>query len=205
MQPKQGSLRLMKRIITFIEPNRTKMKKILLTLTALAFAGVSFAGNYVDYWPNGQKKSEGSYNSAVNINENDSKEVKAQKLANAYKIGKWTFWYQNGQLAAEQEYTSEGKMTGLWKGWYQNGNLELEINFTTGDAKFYHMNGQMESSGKMLDGMLKDGKWVVYHDNGKMNVEGSYIKGQKDGLWIFYDRDGKQTATENWKNGALVN
>ena len=181
------------------------MKKIILTLITLAFAGGLFAeNNFVEYYPNGKKKTEGNYNTAVTINESDSKDVKASKLANAIKIGKWSYWYENGQLAAEQYYTTTGSMTGNWKGWYQTGTLELDINFATGDATFYHANGKVESSGKMLDGMIKEGKWTIYHDNGNKNVEGSYVKGQKDGLWIYYDRDGKQSATENWKNGTSV-
>ncbi|MEW6469446.1 MAG: toxin-antitoxin system YwqK family antitoxin [Bacteroidota bacterium] len=180
------------------------MKRFILTFISIAFSAAIFAGNtYVEYWPDGKKKVEGSYNAPVQINDNDSKEVKAGKLANAVKVGKWTYWHQNGQLAAEQYYTN-GAMTGTWKQWYQNGALELEINFTTGDAKIYYQNGQVESTGKMLDGMLKDGAWVSYHDNGTKNTEGVYKKNQKDGVWKYWDRDGKLIGTENWKNGQLV-
>ena len=109
-----------------------QMKKLFFTAAILFTANLTFAQfNYVEKFPNGNKKCEGSYNSAVVISDNDTKEVKAQKMANALRVGKWSFWYENGQLAGEQNFNN-GVATGIWKSWYKDGKQETEIDFTTG-------------------------------------------------------------------------
>jgi antitoxin component YwqK of YwqJK toxin-antitoxin module len=181
------------------------MKKLLFTAFALASSVLVFGQQaYTETWPNGQKQCEGFYNTAVNISENDSKEVRAQKLANAIRVGKWTYWHDNGQLLAEQYYNN-GTMTGTWKSWYKDGKQEFVIDFATGNSTFWFTNGNKFEEGKMLPGMIKDGKWTGYYESGKKNFEGSYKNGQKDGLWNWYDESGKIYFIEKWNNGVKAN
>ncbi len=181
------------------------MKKYILTLT-IVLSGLFLSAQtmYTESWPNGTQKIKGNYLSAVEIYSTDSKDVKAQKMASAIKVGKWEQWYENGQLASVENYTNN-VMTGQWKSWYQDGKVQYEIDFTSGVAVIYHQNGNKQSEGKMLPGMLNDGKWTGYHANGNKNFEGSYKSGVKDGQWKFYDEKGNHYFTEVWNNGNKAN
>jgi antitoxin component YwqK of YwqJK toxin-antitoxin module len=182
------------------------MKKLILSASLLAaFAVTNAQQTYTANYPNGTKQVEGQYNSAVTISNDDSKEVQAQKMANAIQIGKWTYWHENGQVAAENHYSNTGVMIGNWKGFYKDGKKELDINFTTGAAQYWYNNGQLFEEGKMLPGMIKEGNWKTYYDNGKINVEGAYVNGQKNGQWKFYDQQGKLYFVEVWNNGQKAN
>src|ERR1051326_2868375 len=120
------------------------MKKIILTVAASCLATFMFGQyTYTENFPNGVKKCEGSYNSAVSIASTDTKEVKAQKMANAIRTGKWTYWYENGQLAGEQYYDNNGVMTGVWKSWYNNGKPETSIDFTNDTYVSWSLNGNI--------------------------------------------------------------
>lgn len=182
------------------------MKKIILSICALAISIAAFSQThlYLQNWPNGNKKIEGNYNSAVGITGNETKDELAQKMNNAIRIGKWMQWYENGQVATE-EYYNNGTMTGIWKSWYADGKKQYEINFTSGTAVIYHANGLKQSEGKMLPGMLQDGFWIGYHENGNKNFEGSYKAGQKDGIWKWYNDKGVLYQTETFNNGTKVN
>lgn len=181
------------------------MKKTLLSITFALSALLAFGQyTYTENWPNGKKKMQGSYNSAVEIYSTDSKEVQSQKMANAIRIGKWEHFFEDGKLAAEEFYTN-GVMTGTWKSWYSDGSVQYVIDFSTGKAIIYHQNGKVASEGKMLPGMIQDGYWITNHSNGNRNVEGSYVNGQKNGDWKFYDEKGNHYFTEKWNNGVKTN
>ena len=181
------------------------MKKTLLTLT-LALSSILVFGQYTytENWPNGKKKIEGNYNSAVEIGQNESKEEQAKKMAQAIRVGKWQHWFENGQLASLEYYT-DGVMTGQWKSWYADGSVQYDIDFATGKAVIYHANGKKASEGKMLTGMIHDGNWISYYETGIKNVEGAYNNGQKNGDWKFYDEKGNHYFTEKWNNGVKAN
>jgi antitoxin component YwqK of YwqJK toxin-antitoxin module len=180
------------------------MKRIFLSAFAIIAGTALFAQQqtYTENYPSGVKRCEGFYNSAVSISENDSKEVRAQKMANAVRVGKWSYWHENGQLLAEQYYGNDGAMTGVWKSWYKDGKQEFVVDFATGNSTFWFQNGQKFEEGKMLPGMVKDGAWVGYYESGKKNYEGSYKNGQKEGTWNWYDEQGKLYYIEKWHNGV---
>ena len=175
------------------------MKKIFLGL--VFFLPFIFSNaqtgqrTYVEKFPNGNVRIKGNYISPVEISPNDPKDVMAQKMGNAKKVGKWEIFYESGKPAAEEFYNN-GVMTGKWNSWYESGSKQYEIDFTSGQAVIYHVNGNVQSKGKMLPGMLMDGKWIGYHDNGKVNFEGSYKAGNKDGEWKFYDEKGNHYASK---------
>lgn len=180
------------------------MKKIFITLLASAFSLAVFAQqSTIEYWPNGNKKSEGVLQNAQPVSANDSKAVKAQKLANAAKDGKWSYWYENGQLSAEETY-SNGTPMGIWKTYYTSGKPSSEINFTTGTAHYWFENGQEQSNGIIGPDMQPDGKWTGWYDNGKVNFEGEYDHGKKTGTWVFYDNKGVKTTEQKFENGNVV-
>ena len=67
---------------------------------------MSKAEKHVEYWPNGQKKEEGTFK--------DGKQE-----------GKWTWWYENGQKKHEGNY-KDNLRYGEWTYWYKNGQKKVE-------------------------------------------------------------------------------
>jgi len=74
---------------------------------------VGFTGKYVEYYKNGQKKSELNYK-------------------NGKENGLDTRWYGNGQKSYEGNYKN-GKYDGLWTGWDINGQKQFETNPKDGE------------------------------------------------------------------------
>jgi hypothetical protein len=61
-------------------------------------------GPWTEWYPSGNKKTEGQYDRGV-------------------KTGKFTWWYENGQAQAEGEFDA-GQKTGTWITWHPNGLKE---------------------------------------------------------------------------------
>jgi antitoxin component YwqK of YwqJK toxin-antitoxin module len=69
-------------------------------------------GPYVEYYDNGQKKSEWHY-----------KDGKPDGL--------WTEWHENGKKLKERHYKN-GKPEGPWTYWNENGQKRREFHFKNG-------------------------------------------------------------------------
>ncbi len=184
------------------------MKLLYSTTILLLISGFSFAQQVkTEFYENGTKKSEGVLLGADNDSPQDiekqSKDVRYQKSINAFKDGKWTYWFENGQLSAEQYY-NKGEMTGVWKSWYKDGKLGSEVNLTKGTAMYWYANGNKSSEGKMSTGMHHEGNWTGWYENGNKNYEGAYINGQKEGTWKWYNEKGEKLQEEVYKAGALI-
>jgi antitoxin component YwqK of YwqJK toxin-antitoxin module len=183
------------------------MKRILAAALIIISAATAVAQTKTVYYPGTQQKlSEGKLlgaDATVLATDFESlpKDVQQQKMQNVTKDGKWSYYFLNGNISAEEHYNN-GLMTGVWKGFYDNGKLNYEIDFATGKAVYYYENGNKQSEGKMLPGMVKDGKWTGWFENGTVNYDGTYVNGQKDGDWNFYNLQGKHTDIQTFSNGA---
>ncbi|HLG04312.1 MAG TPA: hypothetical protein VI731_12010 [Bacteroidia bacterium] len=179
------------------------MKQLILITAFVCASAFAFAQyNHVQVGPNGNKLEEGQYNANPDIQPGDSKEIIAKKISTVHKTGTWKYWFDNGQMAAEEHYDNTGNATGIWKSWHNNGQLASEIDKSSGTAIFYHANGKKAEEGKM-DNITRVGAWQGWHENGTINYKGSYTNaGQKDGAWSFYDNNGVLTATEKYSNGV---
>ena len=96
-----------------------------------------------------------------------------------HKDGKGTVHFENGNLAAEGQY-SKGKRLGYWRHNYDTGQILAE--------------------GDYLDG-FKAGVWVFYYSNGAIKAQGKYVDDLKHGLWKEFDRNGTLTEVE-YKEGV---
>ena len=71
--------------------------------------------------------------------------------------GKWTWYYENGQIEREGSY-KDGEIEGRWRKYYKNGQIWGEGNFKDGkeDGKHtrYYENGQIEEEENFKDGEL---------------------------------------------------
>ncbi|HEU4718629.1 MAG TPA: hypothetical protein VFU15_12380 [Bacteroidia bacterium] len=183
------------------------MKHILTLAIFLCASSLAFAQfNHVETGPNGNKIAEGQYNADPGINPGDSKDVIAQKMGAVHKIGSWKYWFDNGQLSAEEHYDNNGNVTGVWKTWYNDGKLASEIDYTTGKAVYYHPNGAKSEEGTVNQYQQRTGKWQGWFEDGKLNYIGSFDNaGRKDGVWQYYDDQGNIVGTEHYSQGAMVN
>ena len=125
------------------------------------------SGEEMPYAPNEQK----SYTGWVK----DQKQEQGLRLLGLWRMkdgkknGKWTEWYENGQMASEGSY-QEDKKIGKWTAW--------------------HENGQMASKGSYQEDK-KNGKWTAWYKNGQMASEGSYQEDKKNGKWTEWYENGQ--------------
>ena len=182
--------------------------KRLVTIFLFVLAGsYAFAQyNHVQYGPNGNKTEEGQYNADPGLLPTDTKEIVAQKMSSIHKIGTWKYWYENGQLIAEEHYDLAGNPTGDWKNYLENGTLAGEVNYATGAAVYYHANGAKAEEGTVNTMNQRTGNWKGWHDNGKVNYTGAFTAtGEKTGTWLYYDAQEQLVGTEHWNNGVMTN
>lgn len=89
-----------------------------------------FNGNFISYYINGVKSSEGQFNSDL-------------------KSGQWSYWFESGVLMNETQYNLEGEKHGRYINWYEDTSIDIEGQFTndemSGDWKYYFENGQLAS------------------------------------------------------------
>jgi len=69
-------------------------------------------GIWTEWYPGGNKKTEGEYDHGV-------------------AIGKFTWWYENGQKQAEGDYEN-GQKSGVWTTWHANGLKETQAEYKVG-------------------------------------------------------------------------
>jgi antitoxin component YwqK of YwqJK toxin-antitoxin module len=86
-------------------------------------------GTWTEWYPSGNKKSEGQYDRGV-------------------PAGKFTWWYENGQEQAEGEYEA-GQKTGAWITWHANGLKESLAEYKAGKPVTRYMRWTAE--GKLVD------------------------------------------------------
>jgi antitoxin component YwqK of YwqJK toxin-antitoxin module len=180
-----------------------KLITIAFFLCATAYAHAQYS--HVQVGSNGNKIEEGQYNADPGIQAGDSKETIATKMASIHKIGVWKYWYENGQMSAEEHYDNAGTRIGLWKTWHYNAQLSAQIDYTGGKVTMYHPNGQKSEEGSMNTNNERTGTWQGWHENGNINYKGSFdSKGLKTGTWEYFDSNGKPFATQVFQNGELV-
>jgi antitoxin component YwqK of YwqJK toxin-antitoxin module len=182
------------------------MKHLFATSLFLFLAAGLFSQTAkTEKWKNGRDKCTGAYKYDVPVSANASKEDLMKVSSQLVKVGKWQYWYESGQLQAEENYT-DGLRTGTQKSWYANGKPESAIDLNAKTATYWYDNGQKQSEGPVLANSSPTGFWTAWHSNGKKNSEGSYnAAGNKEGTWRFWDSDGQLIGQQTYKNGAAQN
>ncbi len=121
------------------------------------------------------------------------------------KIGKWTFLYPSGKIAAQTEYNENGNLTGenIWyseegyikeSGIYEDG----EIN---GRAYFTRKNGCSNYDGEFKDGEL-NGEVKIYNNQGILHTTKSFKDNEVNGLVKEFYKNGKILSEVNFVNGV---
>ena len=66
------------------------------------------------------------------------------RVVNGKREGRWTFWYENGQLLSRINHKN-GKREGLYERYYENGTLRYRGHYkngiSVGKSEFFHPDG----------------------------------------------------------------
>ncbi len=140
-------------------------------------------------YPNGDKKSEGMYLFAKEIEQTpddwwNAKLQTLSKTGNDEKHGSWTSWHSNHQTQIEGTYEHDLQV-GLFTWWHSNGQKALEGRFDMGK---------------------QDGSWTWWYANGQKSIRGEYAHGNPTGRWTWWKEDGKvaQSADLSHSEGVVV-
>lgn len=128
------------------------------------------------------------------------------KLINGKFDGKWTYWYENGQIKSEQSYNN-GNLDGNHTAWYEDGQMRYEKSYKDGkhDGKHtaWYEDGQIKSEKNYSYGKA-DGKHTTWYENGQKYYELNYKWGKDDGKWTFWHEDGQVQRESNYKDGVCL-
>jgi len=104
------------------------------------------------------------------------------EVVDGKKDGKWTEWYESGQLRFAETY--------------KDGELD-------GKSTYWHENGQKRYEATYKDGKI-DGLWTLWYENGQKWVEIAYKNGRKDGLHTGWHENGQKRSETTFKDGELI-
>ncbi|MEM9657935.1 MAG: toxin-antitoxin system YwqK family antitoxin, partial [Planctomycetota bacterium] len=111
-------------------------------------------GTYVEYYRNGKKFAEGTYEQGVHD-------------------GQWSFWHENGQLCKVVQF-DDGKPSGQWDVFRPDGTLMSKKSYRDGERHgkwiTYFDDEKVRIELTYRNGQL-DGKRVAYHPNGQKRQE----------------------------------
>ena len=144
----------MKLIFVYIAMIKNNMKKLLLLLL-LTSSFTTFAHSHLDFTlsefcieqPNVQHRGTGYYfaNEEVGITatsicyyKNAYGQIESKEnYINGIRVGKYSEWYKNGQIAMEG-YIVNGKQDRKLTRWRENSNKWVEVNYKIGDLHGKH-------------------------------------------------------------------
>lgn len=120
-------------------------------------------------------------------------------------IGKQTFYHKNGIKSSEGERTSKAKPIGKWTHWYDSGNIREERTFHYNKAL-----SKKKYKGYTIDNFWdRNGKQTITNGNGSYEFKkdsilrkGFYKNGKRHGKWIGYNND-RKLYEEYYKDGKI--
>lgn len=144
-------------------------------------------GQYIEYYPDGQKFCEGNYVKGV-------------------MEGEWTYWHPNGELC-KTIMLKKGKPDGTYEVRRADGTLEGKQSFKDGirDGEwitFYEDGKSPKVKATIVDGKV-EGERVTYYANGQIRQQSQFKAGQLDGLMTEFDESGKKIAEATFEEGKV--
>lgn len=148
-------------------------KNIYLILTLFLLLGCTSNSQVLDYWPNGNKKTENIVKKGLVKNPqeyiyisyyNNGKVFKTGDVVNNKEQGTWKYFFADGRLKSENNFKN-GKLEGSFKLFYRNGNLKQKgtyVNNQIEEATHYDINGdQRENTPNILHPSLDIEPWTL--------------------------------------------
>src|SRR5690606_31780356 len=134
-------------------------------------------GLEIEYFPNGQKKSQTQWTKMQDCVIRDSTGKELVRWFGRQKDGLQTEWFQSGQKKSEGSWSQDRKQ-GKWICWYENGMKREEGNYSGG---YYKKQQPVLSSDAIPD-------FIPY----------------KDGVWEYCSSDGKRVNEQIWEKGKML-
>ncbi len=121
-------------------------------------------GIWISYFPNGQKKSEITFDAN-----------RAKGYAKVY--------FEDGKVMEEGNWENN-RWTGDYKMYHPNGKLSYEFKYSNtgkreGSQTYFHENGEVMMKGDMKDGK-EAGTWEERYENGDLKAKKSFNNGSLD-------------------------
>jgi antitoxin component YwqK of YwqJK toxin-antitoxin module len=164
-------------------------------------------GEWKDFYPNGNIKSEKSYRDDLLYGYYKEYDIKGKLIL--------TMLYENGSIVKSKvedepdieiskKYDSSGKL--IYSGPFRDKipvgiHREYSSDGKVMNAKIYNDNGLQLSEGIVDDAGNRNGKWKELFPDGKTKAEGQFIDNRQTGLWKFYSDSGKVEQTGYFNNG----
>jgi len=144
-------------------------------------------GQYTEYYPNGEKFSEGKY------------------VKGAHD-GAWSFWHDNGQLAKTVTFKN-GQADGSWEVRRADGTLEskkgYKNNLRDGQWVLYYDDGKTPKIEQNYVDSKLQGPRKTYYANGKLRQESEFKDGVINGDVSEYNEAGVKVAQATFVDGKL--
>ena len=144
-------------------------------------------GRWEFYFSNGNMSGMGQYKDGKGTDGGDT------GIPRHGRHGKWTFWYESGEVKEKQNWKNE-KLDGLYTKWYENGQKKREGTFKDGKRvglyTSWFENEQKSSERTYKDGKL-DGLWTRWYENGQKK-------------WEYTYKDGDVISSKKWNRDGSV-
>lgn len=195
--------------LTKVRNDRKVLLEGKLTQTQLWFDGLDLYAmgsqdenknrtGYWQYYNNGKLSSEG-------------------RFAESKKVGKWTYYYFNGQIKSIEIYDNQNKLNGPYTSFHDNsapqetstfvndelngetilynanGTISNKLQYTNGNRNGIRYNyddyGQLLNKGEQKDNTYI-GNYKSYHNNGALDFECKVLDGDINGPVEYFHRNG---------------
>lgn len=128
------------------------------------------------------------------------------RYVNKLKEGPWTFYNQQGNTIAEENY-AQGKKSGTSKKFHDNGKLAESFIYVN-DLKEGAWLQFYDTGAKMTEGNYKGdklaGEITYFYSSGKPRVKGQYRNGLMHGTWYYFKDQLKLDRKETWHYGKKI-
>ncbi len=188
----------------------------LLGKGAVINNGKTLTGHWEFYYPAGNLKGLGNYNSTGGREGDWTYYFQSGKLKakEGYKNGKQEglqeYYFENGNPSSIENYMND-KPEGLVTSYYYTGNVKSTVNYKLGkkdgEEKEFYANGNLQSTNNYTAGTLT-GPSHEYYKSGGIKSIGQYNNGKTDGPYKSYYESGavsgegqlnKDNAEGEWK------
>jgi antitoxin component YwqK of YwqJK toxin-antitoxin module len=144
-------------------------------------------GQYIEYYPDGQKFCEGNFVKGV-------------------MEGEWNYWHPNGELCKAINL-KKGRPDGAYEVHRADGTLEGRQSFKDGirDGEWitYYEDGKTPKVKANIVAGKVEGERTTYFANGQVRQQAKFTAGQLDGVMTEYNESGKKIAEATFKDGKV--
>ncbi|WP_139255229.1 hypothetical protein [Hymenobacter psychrophilus] len=164
-----------------------------------------FDGRYVEYFSNGARMVEGTYQAGAIVGKVNKYHYcgalsGVEPYENGDINGEALYYYPDGKLQRRAIYRSD-KLEGPSVNYYPDGKVETKFGYVAdqrqGPFEVFYTTGQLERKGGYEQGELH-GDYQDFHANGQLANSGRYDKGRQVGRWQTFYTSGKPSEDRSF-------